>query len=182
MYNIVLNSSLISDPSDAQDLHEDQYEWLKGRLNYARDERNARMIFIFSHHPWFLYNDDEDSNDLKGMSVLVDFDIPVKIPDSYFHIPKTRRMKYMKLFKEYKVNACFAGHFHQNLISKSSFGMDMITTGPLSVVLKTNGKPSKKTKHGNDDDECDNEPSKRGIRLVEVGNDTSSFTHKFLPL
>lgn len=60
----------------------------------------------------------------------------------------------MELFEKYKVTACFNGHFHQNLISKAKFGMDMIITAPLSVVFESSGKPKK----------C--EPNERGFRLV----------------
>ena len=180
VYNIVLNSSLISDPSLAEDLYEEQYQWLQERLEYARNTKHAKLIFIFTHHPWFLYDENEDANDLHGTSIVVDFHAPnVKIPDGYFHIPKTRRLQYMKLFQQFNVTACFSGHFHQNLISKTSFGMDMIITGPLSVILQSDGIPSKRSSSSSDVDE----PNARGIRLVEVNGDgDGSFTHQFLPL
>ena len=188
VYNIVLNSSLISDSTNAEDLYEEQYQWLQERLEYARNIKHAKLIFIFTHHPWFLYDENEDAKDLHGTSIIVDFHAPtVKIPDGYFHIPKQRRLKYMKLFQQYNVTACFSGHFHQNLISKTSFGMDMIITGPLSVILQSDGiPPSKRRSLSSSSDDLNDdvdEPNTRGIRLVEVNGDgDGSFTHQFLPL
>jgi hypothetical protein len=46
--------------------------------------------------------------------------------------------------------------------------MDMIITGPLSLVLKSNGKPKS------------TEPDLNGMRVVEVGD--MEFTHRFIPL
>ena len=54
------------------------------------------------------------------------------------------------------VNAAFSGHFHQNVVSKADFGMDMIITAPLSIVLESSGKPKQEEVNG------------RGIRIVEV--------------
>jgi hypothetical protein len=60
-------------------------------------------------------------------------------------MPEQYRQKAMELFKQYRVNACFSGHFHQNLVAKSSSGMDMIVTGPLSMVFKSSGKSDQPT-------------------------------------
>jgi 3',5'-cyclic AMP phosphodiesterase CpdA len=170
-YNIVLNSSLFSDPSGAEALYRDQLAWLEERLKYARDNR-ARSIFVFSHHPWFLYNDDEEADDLTGFIPYPKARGPREggFPDSYFIIPRKYRQGVMELFKDFRVNAAFSGHFHQNLVSKASFGMDMIITGPLSMVFDSNGKPK-------DFDE----PKTRGVRIVDVGSE-KAFTHRFVSL
>lgn len=73
------------------------------------------------------------------------------------------------LFKEYGVTACFSGHFHQNVVAKASWGMDMIVTGPLSMLLTS-------TIH----ESLSLEPHTVGMRIVDV--DENGFRHKFVPL
>jgi len=93
--------------------------------------------------------------------------------DFYFHIPIERRRIALDLFKKYNVTACFSGHFHQNLSAKTSWGMDMIVTGPLSMILKSTSKDkyTEEEKKGEEPDLC-------GFRIVDV--DTSGkFKHKF---
>ena len=165
-YNIVLNTSLFSDPSDAQDLYGIQLDWLKERLKYARSKQ-ATSIFVFGHHPWFMYDENEEEQNLTSYSIYKGREVP----DSYFPIPKTNRMEAMKLFEEYGVKAAFAGHFHQNLVSEASFGMKMIVTSSLSVVIEqTNGLPDSFP-----------EPNKQGLRIVTVQSD-GSFDHQFMSL
>jgi hypothetical protein len=174
-YNIVLNTNIFSNPSGAQDLYRNQLAWLEERLKYAQ-QKEARQIFVFGHHPWFLYHEDEEADGMKGACAF-----PVEwegtglgggkkggFPDGYFHVPKERREFVMALFKEYKVTAAFSGHFHQNLVSKSSFGMDMIITSSLSMVFGSTGKPK-----------SFKEPDARGFRIVEVG-DGNDFNHRFV--
>lgn len=183
-YNIVLNTSLFSDPSDAVELYDRQLEWIQDRLQYANDN-GATHIFVFGHHAWFLYDENETPESMDGKSPIpppADFLPP--IADSYFHIPIERRKPMLDLFRRHGVTACFAGHFHQNMTSKTSWGMPMITTGPLSVVLESTGIPKDFT-----------EPKKRGIRIVRVVNESDggggdeekkkksgTFEHEFMAL
>lgn len=88
-------------------------------------------------------------------------------PDAYFSIPKKHRMLALDLFKKYGVNAVFSGHFHQNVISKSSWGMDHIITAPLSVVFESSGKPKQSEANG------------RGIRVVDVNLHSMSSGESF---
>jgi hypothetical protein len=76
----------------------------------------------------------------------------------------------MLLFEEYGVTACFSGHFHQNVVAKASWGMDMIVTGPLSMTLRTTSPEVF----------AEEEPHGVGMRLVDVQK--QGFTHEFLPL
>ena len=173
-YNIVLNTSLISDSSGAPHLFDQQFEWLKEKLDYA-SKNDAAAIFVFGHHPWFLYSDDEDNESMKGY-------IPYPedwnrgeggFPDYYFHIPKSIRSNFLTLFEKYHVDAAFAGHFHQNVKARASFGMEMITTSSLSLVFDSNGKPPQ------------DEPLSRGIRIVHVNvpvKGRATYRHKFEPL
>jgi serine/threonine-protein phosphatase CPPED1 len=157
-YNICLNNVLFTDPTGAMDMYEEQLTWLESRLIYAAKNK-AVQIFVFGHHPFFLYNEDEDVDDLKdhGSPFPKEWGESTQIfPDSYFSIPKKYRMGVIELFKKYKVSACFSGHFHQNLVSKASFGMSMIVTAPLSMVFESSGKPKQ------------SEENDRGIRVVNV--------------
>lgn len=177
-YNIVLNSNLFADPSGAYHLYEEQLRWLEDRLEHAK-EHNAAHIFVFMHHPWFLYKEDEHEKDVGSRSWLMPPHrevFPNGFPDNYFIIPKQYRMKPLELFEKYGVTAAFSGHFHQNMVTKASFGMDMIITSSLSAVFESNGKP----------DDFD-EPGTRGIRIVDVQapletNERGAFTHKFVSL
>lgn len=227
-YHVVLNSTLFSDPTDAMDLYQIQLDWLEDRLRYAHANQ-ARAIFVYSHHPWFLYdenegidvdNDNDDNDDdtngtvndtspetlvpaskrnkssstttsrsrssyqLTGQSLLPH---NRSVPDSYFPIPKQYRRVALELFRNYQVTAAFAGHFHQNVVSQTSFGMAMIVTGSLSVVLESSGNTS------------NDEPKTQGFRIVHVThnnnneplalssstgsiNEKSSFQHRFVGL
>lgn len=171
-FNIVLNSNLFSDPTNGvQDLYQEQLVWLRKRLVYARAQ-HAKCIFVFSHHPWFLYSEDED--ELSSFSPYIKDWGEGQIPDNYFHIPPKYRAAALELFREFQVDAAFCGHFHQNVLSEASFGMKMIITSSLSVVLDSTGNHTK-------------EPQRQGFRLVTIrhdlkGNEASTFDHKFLPL
>jgi hypothetical protein len=120
-YHICLNTNLHNDPSGAQDMFDAQHTWLKERLEYAKTE-NADRIFLFGHHPWFLYDEHEILDEMKGENVLPHRDMYLAVPDKYFSIRPSIRYQILDLCKEYKVNACFAGHYHQNNISFTSWG------------------------------------------------------------
>eukprot|EP00592_Proboscia_alata_P005477 CAMPEP_0194382300 /NCGR_PEP_ID=MMETSP0174-20130528/59506_1 /TAXON_ID=216777 /ORGANISM="Proboscia alata, Strain PI-D3" /LENGTH=505 /DNA_ID=CAMNT_0039167491 /DNA_START=198 /DNA_END=1715 /DNA_ORIENTATION=+ len=167
-YNIALNNVLFSDPTDAPDLFEEQNAWLENRLIYA-NEHGAEQIFVFCHHPWFLYDENEDASDLLGSCPF-----PKEwgqsgeaFPDNYFGIPKKYREIAMNLFERYNVAACFCGHFHQNLVSRSSFGMEMIITASLSLLFESSGKPTEQSI----------DPNGRGIRIVDVMD--GYISHRF---
>jgi serine/threonine-protein phosphatase CPPED1 len=177
-YNIVLNTSLFSDPTGAMDLYQKQLDWLETRLQYGHESR-ASNIFVFGHHPWFLYDEQEEREDLTGVIPYpIEWNMPATggFPDYYFHIPKQYRTRVMELFAQYNVDAAFSGHFHQNLVSKASFGMDMIITSSLSMVFESTGKPP-----GSDEPSC-----VRGIRVVDVmvhdDSQRGTYTHRFEPL
>jgi len=172
-YNIVLNTNLFADPSEAQDLFDTQLIWLEQRLQYGQKHK-ANHIFVFGHHPWFLYHEEEDDLSLKGISPYPQEwgsnpDPNAGFPDYYFHVPLQYRQKALKLFQQYKVSACFSGHFHQNLIAKTSFGMDMIVTAPLSMTFQSTGIDQNKRKEWF--------ANQRGMRVVKVKKD--GFEHYF---
>eukprot|EP00588_Corethron_pennatum_P006983 CAMPEP_0194288882 /NCGR_PEP_ID=MMETSP0169-20130528/37825_1 /TAXON_ID=218684 /ORGANISM="Corethron pennatum, Strain L29A3" /LENGTH=633 /DNA_ID=CAMNT_0039035997 /DNA_START=399 /DNA_END=2300 /DNA_ORIENTATION=- len=167
-YNIMLNNCLFFDPSGAPELYDKQLHWLQDRLVYA-DRHGAGHIFVYGHYPWFLYDEEENMDTVTSRSVPPEGWGPpgVEFPDFYFHIKKKQRSVALQLFKKYNVKACFSGHFHQNLISKTSWGMDMIVTGPLSMML-----------HSDSDAATDSDGL--GVRVVDVSRD--GFSHKFISL
>ena len=110
---IILNSSLIKDPSLAPIEAAKQLEWLIQVFKDAK-KSNARNIMVFMHHSFFL----KDSNE----------------PDEYFNINTERRKIYLELFKTYGIKQVFAGHYHRNAYGKFD-DMEMITTGPVGRPL-----------------------------------------------
>jgi hypothetical protein len=95
-YNIVLNTNLFSDSSLVPDLLQEQLQWLQDRLEAVTTGSNKPShIFVFGHHPWFLYRDDETAGEMKGISPLPPnwgSGAPF-IADSYFHIPLEKRKR-----------------------------------------------------------------------------------------
>lgn len=191
-YNIALNNCLFSNPSGARDLFDEQLKWMEERLVYAQ-ANNATHIFVFGHFPWFLKHEDEADDFLTSYSLAPEgwgpsgerIRVPVqfllqmlythlhwnqgsKFADGYFTIPYEYRKLAMALFKKYNVTACFSGHFHQNVVAQTSFGMPMIVTGPLSMNLQS--EISHELSNG--------ETNGIGMRIVDVG-ESGKFTHKW---
>ncbi|ELP34382.1 metallophosphoesterase [Rhodopirellula baltica] len=113
VFHVVLNSSLLKDPSDAPERLQQQQAWLERQLQHPR-VKDAKHIFVFLHHPLFLEQEDE--------------------PDQYFNIPLERRTPLIALLKEARVRAIFAGHYHRNAYGRAG-EMEMITTGPVGRPL-----------------------------------------------
>mmetsp|Transcript_25607 Transcript_25607/g.29549 ORF Transcript_25607/g.29549 Transcript_25607/m.29549 type:complete len:573 (+) Transcript_25607:186-1904(+) len=169
-YNIGLNNCVFSDVSGERiALYEEQFAWLEGRLEYA-SAKKASQIFVYSHYPWFIMNENEDI-DMTSKSHPPEGWGPqgTQFDDSYFHIPLKTRKVVLSLFRKHKVKACFSGHFHQNVVSKTDWGMDMIVTGPLSMMLTST-----------DQQFMAEEKQTIGIRIVDVQE--NSFQHEFVPL
>jgi 3',5'-cyclic AMP phosphodiesterase CpdA len=103
---IVLDSSLIQDPTNVVALVDEQERWLETELQSAQKE-GAKHIAVFQHHSWFLNSPDETNQ--------------------YFNLPLAAREKYLPLFHQYGVNYIFCGHYHRNLISHDG-NIEVITT------------------------------------------------------
>lgn len=112
--SIVLNSTLIWDPSNAQDLYEEQLDWFKKQLQVRIDGKAPVHRIVFAHHPWFINAFDED--------------------DWYFVMPKARRIPFLNLMKDAKVSVCFCGHYHRNALADYE-GMPVITTSAIGKQL-----------------------------------------------
>lgn len=113
LMGIVLNSSLISDPSGAPKEAGEQEAWLRSELERARKEAIAQLM-VFQHHSLFLSDPEER--------------------DQYFNIPLERRRIYLSLFEKYGVSHVFAGHYHRNALGRSG-NLEMVTSGPVGKPL-----------------------------------------------
>eukprot|EP00602_Paraphysomonas_sp_CaronLab_P009998 CAMPEP_0185038486 /NCGR_PEP_ID=MMETSP1103-20130426/34213_1 /TAXON_ID=36769 /ORGANISM="Paraphysomonas bandaiensis, Strain Caron Lab Isolate" /LENGTH=83 /DNA_ID=CAMNT_0027576939 /DNA_START=766 /DNA_END=1017 /DNA_ORIENTATION=- len=78
----------------------------------------------------------------------------------------------MSLCREYHVDACFAGHYHQNLVTESTWGMPMIITGALcNWNLESTAKEKSKP---------DNKTPGAGVRIVVVNDEEEKgFSHHY---
>ena len=89
----------------------EQLEWLKAELAAAK---GSRFIFLFVHCPVFR-EDIEEKED-------------------YFNFSRPKRTEYLELFKEYGVNAVFAGHTHKDYRANWN-GIELITCGSVGKPL-----------------------------------------------
>ena len=113
LVGIVLNSSLIHSPQNAERELAEQDRWLRAELVKAKAE-NPRHIVVFQHHPWFLKSATE--------------------PDQYFNIPTPRRAAHLALFREFGVRYLFCGHYHRNAEARDG-QLEAVTSGPVGKPL-----------------------------------------------
>ena len=113
IFGIVLNSSLIKDPSKAPVQAAAQEAWIRTALEDGKNS-GSKNIMIFMHHPFFLNSPNE--------------------PNEYFNIDLEKRKMYLELFDRYKVRQIFAGHYHRNAGGRAG-NIEMITTGPVGRPL-----------------------------------------------
>lgn len=172
-FNLCLNNCLFSNPSGAPDLFDEQLAWMESKLKYAR-ENDATHIFVYGHFPWFLKHEEEADDYLTSYSKAPQGWGPPgsRFADGYFTVPYAQRKLAMDMFRKYDVSACFSGHFHQNVVAKTSWGMPMIVTGPLSMNL--NSEIAHELAQG--------ETNGIGMRVVDVGQERGSFTHEWMLL
>jgi serine/threonine-protein phosphatase CPPED1 len=170
-YFVCLNTNLYNDNSGALDIFNAQQEWLERRFQSAR-EANAKRVFLLGHHPWFLTHEGERDEDLIGRNYLMGEKSEQFVPDSYFPIRLALRKPVMDLCRMYNVDACFAGHYHQNLIARSSWGMPMIVTGAIcNWNITSTAKDSSIPENG---------IVGAGVRVVTIDDSTpSGFTHAY---
>ena len=103
-----INSNLIkyNDPREAE-----QIGWMKDVLTKDTPEE---VSIIFSHHPFFLKNIDEE--------------------DGYFQIQKDKRQEYFNICTELDVNALYAGHLHND--SEGAYeGIPVSTTTSVAFQI-----------------------------------------------
>jgi 3',5'-cyclic AMP phosphodiesterase CpdA len=110
---MVLDSTLIHAPQQAEELYAEQKNWLESELEKARKE-SVRHIVVFQHHSWFLDSAEE--------------------ADQYFNLPKERRAKYLKLLHKAGVKYVFCGHLHRSKVAHDG-DLEVVTTGALGKPL-----------------------------------------------
>lgn len=113
VFNIVLNSSLLKDPSGAPEALQAQQAWLTQQLASAKAAKPMHIL-VFQHQPFFLSQPNE--------------------PDQYFNIPLERRTPLLDQLQQAGVRAVFAGHYHRNAYGLAG-DMEMVTTGPVGRPL-----------------------------------------------
>ena len=92
-------------------MEQTQFDWLKQELIKSKRDKH---IVLFSHFPFFINS-------------------PIE-PESYSNIGIEQRSKYLALFREYKVEAVFAGHLHNNA-SAANGNTKMIVTSAVGKPL-----------------------------------------------
>ena len=97
--------------NDETELEQEQLEWLEAQLKAAR---RARYTFVFLHCPVIRQSIDE--------------------PEDYFNFPLAKRSQYISLFKEYGVDAVFAGHTHIDYRTEYE-GIGFYTAGPVGYAF-----------------------------------------------
>lgn len=113
LYGIVLNSSLVFDPSKAPAEAARQAVWLHSTLEGTKKLKNKNIV-VFEHIPWFI----NQPNEKNG----------------YFNIPAETRKAYIDLLKKYGIKYVFAGHLHKNAIGTDG-NLTIVTTGPIGKPL-----------------------------------------------
>ena len=111
---VVINTTLIHDPSKAPEEMQRQETWLKQELTDPQGPRPVHTI-VFQHHPWFNQSPDE--------------------PDAYENIPRARRSQYLDWLTQAEVSAVFAGHCHGNSMARYG-NMEIVATGPVGKPLR----------------------------------------------
>jgi len=111
---VVINTTLIHNPSKAPEEMQRQEAWLKRELADPWRPRPAHTI-LFQHHPWFNQAPDE--------------------PDAYENIPRSRRSQYLDWLTQAQVTAVFAGHRHGNSIARHGH-MEIVASGPVGKPLR----------------------------------------------
>jgi hypothetical protein len=172
---LVINASLISDPSNAPDAYQEQQAWFLQQLkNHSTTTTNETEKNEQNEN--YEKNDENSNEQEKGEHKTLENNerqVPVHLlvfqhqpwflqtadePNQYFNIKKERRMPMLEAMREAGVRAIFAGHYHRNSYGRMG-AMEMITTSAL-------GRP------------LGNDPS--GFRIVKVFR--NSIEHKYYGL
>jgi 3',5'-cyclic AMP phosphodiesterase CpdA len=111
VYGIVLDSSLMCDPSLVAGEYEKQKSWLEKELETAKAS-GAPHIIVFQHHPYFMENAEE--------------------PDAPWTIPMERRKPMLELLRQYGVRYVFCGHTHKNNSGKDE-AIKVVTIAPVGM-------------------------------------------------
>ncbi|MBR4734643.1 MAG: metallophosphoesterase [Bacteroidales bacterium] len=106
---IGMDSNCIKDV--VEDAEKEQLAWLQKELESAR---GCKYTLVFLHCPVIRESMDE--------------------PEDYFNFSVEKRREYIGLFKQYGVDAVFAGHCHQEYFGEHD-GILFFTAGPVGNAL-----------------------------------------------
>ncbi len=109
---IVLDTVVIDRPELVPGELEEQMAFIEYELR--RCGETQRNVIIIGHHPLFLRDADE--------------------PDTYWNLPRERRLPILELLKECGVRLGFSGHWHRNGIAWDG-DFEMVISGPVGFPL-----------------------------------------------
>jgi 3',5'-cyclic AMP phosphodiesterase CpdA len=109
---IVLNTSITQHPEEVPAELEAQMGFLETELRAARARQSSHTV-LFTHHPLFLEDPEEN-----------------KPEELHLTIPIERRRPVLELLGEYGVDAVFAGHWHRNNYATGG-DLEMIASGSV---------------------------------------------------
>lgn len=113
---IVIDSTVIQHPSQVPDEYEANLAFLEAELAAAKLRKSSHTI-VFSHHPWFLREPDEDVAAQRWMV-----------------IPPDRRERLLELANEAGVSAVFTGHTHRSQTALAG-EIEMVQTTAVGCPL-----------------------------------------------
>ena len=113
---VVINSTVMHAPEEVPGEWEAQLRFLEKELSAAQSRGSAHIV-VFSHHPFFLRDPEEEVERERGLV-----------------LPLERRRAVLGLLKRYGVSAVFAGHWHRNNYARDG-DMLMVATGSVGYPL-----------------------------------------------
>ncbi len=109
---IVLNTAVLQHPEETPEELEALMKFLEVELRAARTRQSHHTV-LFTHHPFFLRQPDEN---MAG--------------EAHLTIPIERRRPVLELLERYSVDAVFAGHWHRNNYATGG-NMAMVASGSV---------------------------------------------------
>lgn len=148
---LVLNSCLMMTPSAIPEVSAAQDIWFEEEIEQAK--LCAQQVLIFTHHPWFLHDVNEDEGEKK-----------------YWIIPKETRDRWFKKLRHAKVTASFAGHYHKNVCAwpfpKKKGKKDAVSAEDVS--LESDDEAAKSESEDDIDDYTEKEEVINPLEVSEV--------------
>jgi hypothetical protein len=129
--------------------------WFEEEIEQAK--LCAQQVLIFTHHPWFLHDINEDEGEKK-----------------YWIIPKPVRERWFKKLRHAKVTASFAGHYHKNVTAwpfpkTKKSKSDAVSAEDIKIE---SDNESVKSDASEDDVDDYNEKEEKAVNPLEVGCQT----------
>lgn len=109
---IVLDTVVIDHPEETEGQLEEQFDFLGWEMERLLDDHKRGVVF--GHHPLFIQHVDED--------------------DTYWNLPRSRRLRLLEAFRRGGIGHAFAGHWHRNSIARDG-DFEMVTSGAVGYPL-----------------------------------------------